>query len=77
MIHTPCCFNFNIKLYILPYPVQLDVHTMTPPSVRIPLSVFKNQSDINLSLIVVCVVGGAEVLSITACSEGVFGATIL
>jgi hypothetical protein len=76
MIHAPCCFNFNIKLYILPYPVHLDVHTMTPPSVRIPLSVFKNQLDSNLSLIVVSVVAGAEVLSITASTVGVFGATI-
>ena len=50
---------------------------MTPPSVRIPLSVFKNQLDRNLSLIVVCVVAGAEVLSITASTGGVLGATIL
>ena len=77
MIHTPCCFNFNIKLYILPYPVQLDSwHTMTPPSVLIPLSVFKNQLDSNLSLIVVCVMAGAEVF-FTAYTEGGLGATIL
>jgi hypothetical protein len=49
---------------------------MTPPSVRIPLSVFKNQLDSNLSLIVVCVVVRAEVLSITAFTGGGFGATI-
>ena len=77
MIHAPCCFNFNIKLYILPYPVHLDSwHTITPPSVLIPLSVFKNQRNSNLSLIVVSVVAGAEVLSITASTVGVFGATI-
>ena len=78
MIHTPCCFNFDIKLYILPYPVQLDAwHTMTPPSVCTPLSVFKNQLDSNLSLIVVCVVAGAEVFFITASTGGGLGATIL
>ena len=78
MIHTPCCFDFNIKLYILPYSVHLDAwHTMTPPSVRIPLFVFKNQLNSNLSLIVVCVVVGAEVLSTTASTGGGFGATIL
>jgi hypothetical protein len=49
---------------------------MTPPSVRIPLSVFKNQLDSNTSLIVVCVVAGAEVF-FTAYTGGGLGATIL